>query len=245
MPTMAPHISWVLLGPCFVRHSSRVAEAMNYQYASGGSSFLRFLRLACNHICGTGRLWFCSLDSSLFTTPVRLCTPILWAWCVLKALNGPLVHVARFRARLSRHWKTASYQTFIASLGLSMALSRGLRADLQQSTATKSNVLSCFTFLQIYLFLLEIRRAYVVAMDLAFCWFCVVPDIDALQRTEAGVGVCPQIAREWDDDRQRFGNGLFLMCGLTLKQPRAQIFLNGSVYSWELTGYTEYWRTTM
>ena len=154
-----PHISWVLLGPCFVRHRPRVAEAMNYQYASGGSLSLRFLRLACNHICGTRRLWFFSLDSSLFTTPVRLCNPILWA-CVLKAhLVGRLwTHVALFRARLSRHGKTASYQTFIASLGLSMALSRGLRADLwcqHVSTATKSNVLSCFTFSQMNLFFVE------------------------------------------------------------------------------------------
>ena len=65
-------------GPCFVRHRSRVAEAMNYQYASGGSLSLRFLRLAC-HICGTRRLWFFSLYSSLFSTPVSLCNPILWA----------------------------------------------------------------------------------------------------------------------------------------------------------------------
>lgn len=151
------HISWVLLGPCVVRHRSRVAEAMNYQYASGGSLFLRILRLACNHICGTRRLWFFSLYSSLFSTAVGLCNPILWAW-VLKALNGPLVHVALFRARLSRHGKTASYQTFIASLGLSMALSQGLRADLwcqHVSTATKSNVLSCFTFSQINLLFVE------------------------------------------------------------------------------------------
>ena len=142
-----------------MRHSSRVAEAMNYQYASGGSLSLRFLRLACNHICDTRGFGF-SLDSALFSTPVGLCNPILWA-CVLKALNGPLVHVALFRARLSRHRKTASYQTFIASLGLSMALSQGLRTELwcqHVSTARKSNVLSCFTFLQMNLFLLEISR---------------------------------------------------------------------------------------
>ena len=78
-----------------------------------------------------------------------------WAAC-------PCCAVALFRARLSRHGKAASYQTFIASLGLSMALSQGLRADLwcqHVSTATKSNVLTCFTFLQINLFLLEISRA--------------------------------------------------------------------------------------
>lgn len=155
-----PHISWVLLGPCFVRHNSRVAEAMNYQYASGGSLSLRFLRLACNHICDTRGFGF-SLDSSPFSTPVGLCNPTLWAW-VLHALNGPLVNVAVFRPRLSRPGKIASYQTFIASLGLSMALSQGLRTDLwcqHVSTATKSNVLSCFTFSQINLFLLEISRA--------------------------------------------------------------------------------------